>query len=207
MFSGYAYARLGASYPSNGGIIDFFRRGLGNGVFAGALVIVPVDAGGEYRHGRPCFGAYAVQFCMKAAVRSTLFCLYALGIIAVMTLFNSLSNHAVGRLEVILVGIKMMILLLLIIAGVWSLQPAHISVSAPPPSSGRSSSCIGITFLAYAGFGMMANAADKVKDPEVIMPRAFLVAIGVTTLLYISLALVLLSDVSALELENMPIPP
>lgn len=55
MFSGYAYARLGASYPSNGGIIDFFRRGLGNGVFAGALVIVPVDAGGEYRHGRPCF--------------------------------------------------------------------------------------------------------------------------------------------------------
>ncbi len=131
--------------------------------------------------------------------------LYALGIIAVMTLFNSLSNHAVGRLEVILVGIKMMILLLLIIAGVWSLQPAHISVSAPPAPGVFS--CIGITFLAYAGFGMMANAADKVKDPEVIMPRAFLVAIGVTTLLYISLALVLLSDVSALELENMPIPP
>lgn len=118
-----------------------------------------------------------------------------------MTLFNSLSNHAVGRLEVILVGIKMMILLLLIIAGVWSLQPAHISVSAPP-SSGAFFSCIGITFLAYAGFGMMANAADKVKDPQVIMPRAFLVAIGVTTLLYISLALVLLSDVSALELEK-----
>lgn len=123
-----------------------------------------------------------------------------------MTLFNSLSNHAVGRLEVILVGIKMMILLLLIVAGVWSLQPAHISVSAPP-SSGAFFSCIGITFLAYAGFGMMANAADKVKDPAVIMPRAFLVAIGVTTLLYIALALVLLSDVSALELENMPIPP
>ena len=49
---------------------------------------------------------------------------------------------------------------------------------------------------------MMANAADKVKDPQIIMPRAFLVAIGVTTLLYISLALVLLSDVSALELEK-----
>ena len=49
---------------------------------------------------------------------------------------------------------------------------------------------------------MMANAADKVKDPQVIMPRAFLVAIGVTTLLYISLALVSLSDVSALELEK-----
>jgi hypothetical protein len=29
-----------------------------------------------------------------------------LGIIAVMTLFNSLSNHAVGRLEVILSALK-----------------------------------------------------------------------------------------------------
>lgn len=55
MFSGYAYARLGASYPSNGGIIDFFRRGLGNGALSLALVTVPVDAGGEHRHGRPCF--------------------------------------------------------------------------------------------------------------------------------------------------------
>ncbi|MCW0136378.1 hypothetical protein OIU92_09750 [Escherichia coli] len=100
----------------------------------------------------------------------------------------------------ILVGIKMMILLLLIIAGVWSLQPAHISVSAPQLR------CVLLLYQdnlpAYAGFGMMANAADKVKDPQVIMPRAFLVAIGVTTLLYISLALVLLSDVSALELEK-----
>ena len=142
------------------------------------------------------FGAYAVQFLHEGSQEEHLILLYALGIIAVMTLFNSLSNHAVGRLEVILVGIKMMILLLLIIAGVWSLQPAHISVSAPP-SSGAFFSCIGITFLAYAGFGMMANAADKVKDPQVIMPRAFLVAIGVTTLLYISLALVLLSDAQA----------
>lgn len=127
--------------------------------------------------------------------------LYALAIIALMTLFNSLSNHAVGRLEVILVAIKMMILLLLIVAGVWSLQPAHISLS-PAPSSGAFFSCIGITFLAYAGFGMMANAADKVNDPAVIMPRAFLVAIGITSLLYIALALVLLNDVSALELEK-----
>ena len=196
MFSGYAYARLGASYPSNGGIIDFFRRGLGNGVFSLALsLLYLLTLAVSIAMVARAFGAYAVQFLHEGSQEEHLILLYALGIIAVMTLFNSLSNHAVGRLEVILVGIKMMILLLLIIAGVWSLQPAHISVSAPP-SSGAFFSCIGITFLAYAGFGMMANAA------EVIMPRAFLVAIGVTTLLYISLALVLLSDVSALELEK-----
>lgn len=75
MFSGYAYARLGASYPSNGGIIDFFRRGLGNGVFSLALsllylmtlavsiamVAVPLVL-------MPC------SFCMRAARMSILFC-------------------------------------------------------------------------------------------------------------------------------------
>lgn len=133
MFSGYAYARLGASYPSNGGIIDFFRRGLGNGVFSLALsLLYLLTLAVSIAMVARAFGAYAVQFLHEGSQEEHLILLYALGIIAVMTLFNSLSNHAVGRLEVILVGIKMMILLLLIIAGVWSLQPAHISVSAPP---------------------------------------------------------------------------
>lgn len=131
--SGYAYARLGASYPSNGGIIDFFRRGLGNGVFSLALsLLYLLTLAVSIAMVARAFGAYAVQFLHEGSREEHLILLYALGIIAVMTLFNSLSNHAVGRLEVILVGIKMMILLLLIIAGVWSLQPAHISVSAPP---------------------------------------------------------------------------
>ncbi|WP_059215001.1 APC family permease [Escherichia albertii] len=202
MFSGYAYARLGAHYPSNGGIIDFFRRGLGNGIFSLALsLLYLMTLAVSIAMVARAFGAYAVQFLHEGSQDEHLVLLYALAIIALMTLFNSLSNHAVGRLEVILVAIKMMILLLLIVAGVWSLQPAHISLS-PAPSSGSFFSCIGITFLAYAGFGMMANAADKVNDPAVIMPRAFLVAIGITSLLYIALALVLLNDVSALELEK-----
>lgn len=33
MFFGYVYVCLGVSYFSNGGIIDFFCCGLGNGVF------------------------------------------------------------------------------------------------------------------------------------------------------------------------------
>ncbi|MFQ9948949.1 MAG: amino acid permease [Escherichia coli] len=78
MFSGYAYARLGASYPSNGGIIDFFRRGLGNGVFAGALVIVPVDAGGGIAMVARAFGAYAVQFLHEGSQEEHLILLYAL---------------------------------------------------------------------------------------------------------------------------------
>ncbi|WP_323643859.1 GerAB/ArcD/ProY family transporter, partial [Escherichia coli] len=34
IFSGYGYARLRARYPSNGGIFDFFCRGLGHRVLS-----------------------------------------------------------------------------------------------------------------------------------------------------------------------------
>lgn len=70
-------------------VLSTFRRGLGNGVFSLASVIVPADAGGDIA--MVAFGAYAVQFCMKAA-RGALILLYALGIIA-MTL-STLSNYA-----------------------------------------------------------------------------------------------------------------
>ncbi len=75
MFSGYAYARLGASYPSNGGIIDFFRRGLGNGVFSLALSLLYLLTLAVSIPWSPVLLALMpCSFCMKAARRSTLFC-------------------------------------------------------------------------------------------------------------------------------------
>lgn len=75
MFSGYAYARLGASYPSNGGIIDFFRRGLGNGVFSLALsLLYLLTLAVSIAMVARAFGAYAVQFLHEGSQRSTLFC-------------------------------------------------------------------------------------------------------------------------------------
>ena len=43
---------------------------------------------------------------------------------------------------------------------------------------------------------MMANASDKVAEPERVMPKAFMIAILFTIVLYISLSLVLLGNLS-----------
>ncbi len=107
MFSGYAYARLGASYPSNGGIIDFFRRGLGNGVFSLALsLLYLLTLAVSIAMVARAFGAYARAVFMKAARRSVFYFALRVGDHCGDDAFNSLSNHAVGRLEVILISIK-----------------------------------------------------------------------------------------------------
>ncbi|BET81864.1 Inner membrane transport protein YbaT [Edwardsiella anguillarum] len=202
MFSGYAYARLGARYPSNGGIIDFFRRGLGDGLLTLSLsLLYLVTLVLTIAMVARAFGAYAADLLHDGSQDQRVILSYALGVIALMALFNALSSHAVGRLEVVLVAVKLGILLVLIAAGVWALHPASLTLTSSP-GGGAFFSAIGITFLAYAGFGMMANAADKVRSPATTMPRAFTLAIGVTALLYVTLALVLVSDVPAAQLER-----
>src|SRR4029079_18144029 len=59
---------------------------------------------------------------------------------------------------------------------------------------------VSLTFFAYAGFGMMANASANVKNPATTLPRAILLAIGLVVVLYISLALVVLGNLPAEQL-------
>jgi len=63
-------------------------------------------------------------------------------------------------------------------------------------------SSIGLTFLAYSGFGIMANAAGSVSHPERTIPRAIFLAVGVVIVLYVGLALVVVSSVSSAELRQ-----
>ncbi|SPW31445.1 Inner membrane transport protein YbaT [Edwardsiella tarda] len=90
------------------------------------------------------FGAYAADLLHDGSQDQRVILSYALGVIAVMALFNALSSHVVGRLELGLVAVKLAILLLLIVAGVWSLHPAPLTI-ASHIGPGAFFSAIGIT--------------------------------------------------------------
>ncbi len=106
-------------------------------LFAGALVTVLLTLAVSIAMVARAFGAYAVSFCMKAARRSTLFCSTRWGSCGddAFQLLKQPCGRAAGS---VLVGIKMMILLLLIIAGVWSCN-RRIFPSLRPPAPVRSS--------------------------------------------------------------------
>jgi amino acid transporter len=74
--------------------------------------------------------------------------------------------------------------------------PAHLH-----PSTYGIISSVRLTFFAYAGYGMMPNAAAGVPHPARTIPRAIYVAIAVVTVLYAGLAVVVLQSVSPAELS------
>jgi amino acid transporter len=202
MLSGYAYARLGARYPSEGGIVEFFHEGMPSRTLRIALgVLYLVTLALTIAMVAKAFGAYAARLLHEPAIAHERVNVYATAIILALVLLNVIGSGAVGRAEVLLVAIKLAILVLLIVAGARTID-ANMLARGGEVTAGAFASSVGLTFFAYAGYGMMANAAADVADPEAVMPRAFFLAIGVTMLLYVALSLVVLGNVAPADLAR-----
>jgi amino acid transporter len=200
--SGLSYARLAVKHPVNGGIVEYLFQAFPAKFAARCLsliylmtLIVTVAIVAK------AFGKYAVRLLIGDDAAPSLPNLLAAGVVVVLAVLNLIGDKAVGRAEVLLVGVKLGILVLLMAAGLPSVDPAMLAQGKSVDMLTLISS-VALTFFAYAGFGMMANAAANVADPARTLPRAILLAIGLVIVLYISLALVVLGNLPGAQLEK-----
>ncbi|HEY3118149.1 MAG TPA: APC family permease, partial [Chloroflexota bacterium] len=111
-------------------------------------------------------------------------------LIATVTGINILGVRASGRINDVLTLTKLIPLLLLIVAGLavafW--RPETLSerlVPFVPLGWGGFGPALILIFLAYAGFELAVLPAGEVQEPRRTMPRGLLIAVGITTLVYI----------------------
>ena len=114
---------------------------------------------------------------------------FASAVVNLLVLLNMAGSAAVSGAEVTLVGIKLTIPVVLMLAGLPGIDPRMLASGASVGPATLLAS-VGLTFFAYAGYGMMANAAGDVARPEVTIPRAIFLAIALVIALYVGLALV-----------------
>ncbi len=200
LLSGYTYARLGVRYPSSGGIIDYFNTAFGPGTLAGGLslvylatLIMTVAMVSQ------AFGAYADGLLHVLGLPSPGQDVLAALIVILLAAINSLAANLVGKAELILVCIKLGILLLLIAVGIPNMGGRQGDDMEPVPLLSLFSSA-GLTFFAYAGYGMMANASANIANPARNLPRAIFLSIGLVMTLYVVLSIVIMSQISPQEL-------
>jgi amino acid transporter len=202
LLSGYSYARLAARYPSAGGIMEYFNRAFPSRVVAGALSIVyVVTLVVTVAMIAKTFGAYGSRLFFGDHAPHVVADGFASAIVILLVLVNMVGGEAVGRAELVLVGIKLSILVVLMMAGLPGIDPKMLTSGVSVPVTTLLAS-VGLTFFAYAGYGMMANAAASVADPQRTIPRAIFLAICVVIVLYVGLAVVVLGNVSAEQLDR-----
>ncbi|KKG10825.1 amino acid transporter [Methanosarcina sp. 2.H.T.1A.15] len=192
---------MGVRYPSAGGPVEFLLKGFGDGILSGGLNLLLwvgyVFGLALYAKG---FSYYAVTF-LPAGSAPVWDNVFATAIILVFTAINFVGAKAVGKSELFIVSIKVGILLLFAVAGLFYMNPANLSVSAWP-TSGNVFFGAGMVFLAYQGFGLITNAAEDMKAPEKNLPRALYLSVGLVIIIYVLVSLAVIGNLSIPEIES-----
>lgn len=120
----------------------------------------------------------------------------AIGLIAVMSAINFAGIDISTKLNVAFVAVEVLGLLIVIWAGLGTWGSVEV-FQMPNGLSGLVQSAF-LLFFAYIGFEDLVNVAEETKRARITIPRAILLSIGTTTVLYV---LVGTSSVGVVEWE------
>lgn len=204
LFSGYSYDRLAGKYPNQGGLTEYvriaFKSKFATGLFSIIYVITSLVSISMMAKS---FGIYGAKLFPDFPHHDLLLNLFAATAIIGLGFLNMLSADKVGRAEILMVAFKFFVLVTLIVAAFAKFKFIPNQVEAMPDNLQFLGS-IGITFFAYAGYGIITNAAADVRNPEKTIGRAIYLTIIIVNILYISLAFVILKFIPAKELLENP---
>jgi basic amino acid/polyamine antiporter, APA family len=114
----------------------------------------------------------------------------AIIIILLITALVSRGVKESTRFNNLMVFIKLAIILLFIFVGIKYVKPDNWTPFAPFGFKGIVTSAATV-FFAYIGFDVIATASEEVKKPKRDMPIGIIASLGICTILYIAVSLVL----------------
>ncbi len=185
--SGYSLGKLGARFPSSGGIVEYLTQAFGSGLFTGGMsILLYLTAVISLSLVAKAFGNYATTF-MADETSALWRQVFTVGIVLLFVAINLRGARDVAVWERLIVFIKFSVLVVLAVAGILYADPALLSPDRYPPVKDIFFS-LAVTFFAYEGFRVITNTAEDMPDPARQLPRAMLIAILLVMLLYVAIA-------------------
>ncbi|EIT85784.1 amino acid permease [Fictibacillus macauensis ZFHKF-1] len=121
-------------------------------------------------------------------------------IILLITTLLSRGIRESARVNNIMVIIKLTVIVLFIVAGVWYVKPSNWSPFTPFGFEGIVTGAATV-FFAYIGFDAVATAAEEVKRPQRDLPLGIIWSLAICTFLYIVVSLILTGIVPYTQLN------
>lgn len=192
--AGYSFVRLNSLLDEPAGPITYVARFTGNTTLAGmtgwTFIIGYVGTMSLYAY---AFGGYFVELVgvqSVAGVGLPLRPVVTLAAVVVFVGLNVLGARASGRTEDVLVGLKVLILFIFGVGGL------YYGYSTGKLTSGLSNGGLSpliagaIAFVAFEGWELLAFDQDSIRDPEDTVRKAIYISIGFATFLYVIVAVV-----------------
>jgi amino acid transporter len=186
---GYNVVKLGVRYQSSGGLIAYLLQGFGNGRLVGisswlgyfaAIVIVCAMVA-------VAFGSYATSLFIGSDAAAGWDNVFTSGIIVAMVGINLIGASFVDRAQSLIVVVLLAVFAVFIVATLVEIDPHLLAFSGYPPVSDIIAS-VALTFFAYLGFSVITFAVGDLRDPARELPKAMYLALGVTSVTYVLIA-------------------
>ncbi len=124
----------------------------------------------------------------------------ALFIVIVITVIVYIGIRESKRANNVMVGIKLLIIFSFIMIGSFYVKPVNWHPFAPNGITGVLKG-VSAVFFAYIGFDAISTTAEECKNPSRDLPKAIFLALSISTILYVLVALVLTGMVKYNQLE------
>ncbi len=127
LLSGYSIGRLGARFPSSGGLVEYLVQGYGEGLFSGTIsVLMYISSLVSISLIARTFGTYAFTL-LPDGLPNILVEVMAAGVILLFMAVNLRGPGSMARMEKLVVLVKMVALAVFAIAGLVMLDPVRLS--------------------------------------------------------------------------------
>lgn len=205
-FTGFSYAELTSRFPVSAGEAEFVAQGfhrrwltLATGLMVAATGIVSaaaiaIGAAGYLEHyiALPPWALLVIAIAVLGAIAMRGI-VESVGVAAIFTLLE-----LAGLLLAIMVGVSV------------APQGAQALVPQVPPVEAAVWAGVAggslVAFFAFVGFEDIANVAEEVKEPQKTIPRAIMLTLIISLVLYMAIAAVVVRAVPLAQLRDSAAP-
>ncbi len=195
-FTAMSYAELGSAFPEAGGGYLWVKEGLGgwNGFLAGWMSwFAHAVAGSLYAL---AFGRFFVEMWTMVGLPlmglevGQLSKIFMVLIIVFFTYVNFKGVSETGTIGNIITMAKIVILILFVLFGIFSMVNmdnwiTRFTTDFLPNGFTGIITAMGLTFIAFEGYEIIAQSGEEAINPKRNVPRAIFIAIGMVVVIYI----------------------
>ena len=202
LLTGLSYAHLGLAFRGDGGSFTYIEQAFerpGLAAIAGWLLVAGYV--GTLALYATAFGAYGETLFdgsgTPGAISAGLSALVLVGFLVI----NLGGAKTSGATELAVVAVKLAILAAFAAAGLYTVKASHFEpvfdhgVMAPIAAAA-------LIFVAYEGFELIPNAIDEMQNPQRNLRRALIIAIVLTSAIYVTVALAALGNLTGAQIQH-----
>ncbi len=215
-FTAFSYAELASAIPEAGGGYSFVKRvmppalGFLSGwmlwfAYTVACALYAVGFGGYFVELLGSYWPVAHNALVGVLGRHASVALVTFLISAFFITLNVLGADVTGRAENVVTMAKIVVLGVFIAFGLATFlqRPDVLSAFNPlfPKGFGGVVVAMGLTFIAFEGYDLIATVSEEVKEPTKNIPRATFISLGIAVTIYLLILLVSIGAVDATKFD------